>query len=78
MEDIVAHFLMSQPMEDGPYFHGYCGEHQYQHPGVIQLAGAANDVTVGMYFGFNFMYCMYNWLSACSNGCRIQQLNPLS
>lgn len=25
----------------GPYFIGYCGEHQSQYPGIVQLAGAS-------------------------------------
>lgn len=53
----MASFMMNRPMEDGPYFHGYCGEHQYQYPGVVQLAGALNDVTIGMSFVLDLMYC---------------------
>lgn len=57
MEAIVKPFLMGHHMEDGPYFHSYCGEHQCQYPGVVQLAGAVNDVATGMCFEYDFMYC---------------------
>ena len=61
MGAIAAPFLMSTgPMEDGPYFDGYCGEHQYQYPGVVQLAGAINDAIIGIYFVFDLTYCAYN------------------
>ena len=48
MGAIAAPFLMSRPMEDGLYFEGFCGEHQYEYPGIVQLAGAVNEAIIGM------------------------------
>jgi len=50
MGSITAPFLTSRPFEDGPYFEGYCGEHEYEYPGVVHLAGTSNDLVRGMYF----------------------------
>jgi len=40
MGDVLSAFILSAPIqEDAPYFEGYCGEHEMDHPGKEQLAG---------------------------------------
>ena len=40
MGNILSAFILSAPIqEDAPYFEGYCGEHELDHPGKEQLAG---------------------------------------
>lgn len=34
-------FRGSDHLMPGPYFFGYCGEYQAQHPGIVQLAGCS-------------------------------------
>ena len=41
MGPFISAFILSAPInEAAPYFAGYCGEHQLDHPGVEQLAGS--------------------------------------
>jgi hypothetical protein len=43
MGPFISAFLLSTPINDAaPYFAGYCGEHQLDHPEVEQLAGCVD------------------------------------
>ena len=39
MDTILTTFHDQNIQEAGPYFEGYCGEHQQDYPGLEQLAG---------------------------------------
>ena len=39
MATLRDRFLSIETTERGPYFRGYCGEHETIHEGIVQLAG---------------------------------------
>jgi hypothetical protein len=39
MDDLLLAFQLNDNQESGPYFEGYCGEHQQHYPGLEQLSG---------------------------------------
>jgi len=39
MGAILSAFIMSGTLDPCPYFEGYCGEHQYEYPGLEQKSG---------------------------------------
>jgi len=41
MDTLRNQFRGTEHLSQGPYFIGYGGEHQSQHPGTVQLAGAS-------------------------------------
>jgi hypothetical protein len=43
MGGLFVTFLTAAHTTPGPYFEGYCGEHEYDYPNVKQLAGNWNS-----------------------------------
>jgi hypothetical protein len=39
MHVLLLAFQLNNNQESGPYFEGYCGEHQRHYPGLEQLSG---------------------------------------
>lgn len=39
MGTVLAAFIVNGSLDPCPYMEGYCGEHQYEHPGLEQKSG---------------------------------------
>jgi hypothetical protein len=55
MGTILAAFISHGSLDPCPYIEGYCGEHQYEYPGLEQKSGP-HRILSGMYF-----YVIFYW-----------------
>ncbi len=77
MNRLRAEFRVMGCGQHGPYFSGYCGKHESEHPGIVQLAGASL-ADRGLCFSHGFQPSLQSYPKDCFRYPLLKMLMPVA